>query len=111
MASSATPSQRRIGGVENCGFSPSCPKHVVYTTGILHAFALEAASMCANPRLRLRRPCGRCRRFPRSISGLYDRGLIQAGMTVDLAVFDPAGARDTATCDKSRQYSEGVPLI
>lgn len=46
--------------------------------------------------------------LPAARLGLKDRGLLQTGHFADIAVFDPAAIRDTATFDKPHSYAEGV---
>jgi len=43
--------------------------------------------------------------------GLQDRGLLRVGMKADLAAFDPATVRDTATFEKPMAYPEGIPHV
>ena len=49
--------------------------------------------------------------FPAARLGLVDRGLVRPGMKADLAIFDPARVRDTATFEKPHQYAEGFSHI
>jgi dihydroorotase/N-acyl-D-amino-acid deacylase len=49
--------------------------------------------------------------FPAARIGLSDRGLLRAGMKADIAIFDPARVRDTATFTAPHQYAEGFSAV
>jgi N-acyl-D-aspartate/D-glutamate deacylase len=49
--------------------------------------------------------------FPAQRLGFSDRGVLRAGMKADIAIFDPAGIRDTATFEKPHAYAEGVTHV
>jgi len=46
--------------------------------------------------------------LPASNLGIRDRGMLRAGYHADLAVFDPAAIRDTATFEKPQSYAVGM---
>ena len=49
--------------------------------------------------------------FPAARMRLADRGILRPGMRADVAVFDPATVRDTATFEKPHSYAEGFSLV
>jgi len=49
--------------------------------------------------------------FPAARLGLSDRGVLRPGMKADIAVFDAAKVRDTATFAKPHQYAEGFSHV
>jgi len=49
--------------------------------------------------------------FPAARLSIADRGILRAGMKADIAVFDPATVRDTATFEKPHQYAEGFSHV
>ncbi len=46
--------------------------------------------------------------LPARVFDMQDRGLLQAGMIADVAVFDLDAVRDVATYTDPHQYSEGM---
>ncbi len=49
--------------------------------------------------------------LPAQRLGLADRGVLRVGMKADIAVFDAARVRDTATFEKPHAYAEGVSYV
>ena len=49
--------------------------------------------------------------FPAQRLGLLDRGVLRPGLKADIAVFNAARVRDTATFEKPHSYAEGVSLV
>ena len=49
--------------------------------------------------------------FPAQRLKLTDRGVLKEGMMADVAVFDPARVRDTATFERPHQYAEGMATV
>jgi len=49
--------------------------------------------------------------FPAARLRLADRGVLRPGMKADIAVFDPATVRDTATYEKPHSYAEGFSVV
>jgi N-acyl-D-amino-acid deacylase len=49
--------------------------------------------------------------FPAARLGLADRGVLRPGLKADVAVFDAAAVRDTATFTRPHQYAEGFSHV
>ncbi len=61
--------------------------------------------------LRLEEAIRKMTSFATEAAGLSDRGLIKPGCAADLAVFDPATVRSTATFESPNNYSEGFRYV
>ncbi len=49
--------------------------------------------------------------MPAQRLGLTDRGVLRQGLKADVAIFDAATVRDTATFEKPHSYAEGVTMV
>jgi N-acyl-D-amino-acid deacylase len=49
--------------------------------------------------------------FPAARLKITDRGILRPGMKADIAIFDPATVRDTATFEKPHSYAEGFACV
>jgi N-acyl-D-amino-acid deacylase len=49
--------------------------------------------------------------MPAQRLGLTDRGVLREGLKADIAIFDAARVRDTATFEKPHSYAEGVNIV
>ena len=49
--------------------------------------------------------------FPATRLKIADRGVLKVGMKADIAIFDPARVRDTATFEKPHAYAEGFSHV
>lgn len=49
--------------------------------------------------------------FPAVRLGITDRGILRPGTKADIAIFDPARVRDTATFERPHQYAEGFTHV
>jgi N-acyl-D-amino-acid deacylase len=49
--------------------------------------------------------------LPQRRLGQWDRGIVRPGFWADLAVFDPATVRDTATYQDPKRFPEGIPYV
>jgi N-acyl-D-amino-acid deacylase len=49
--------------------------------------------------------------FPAMRMRLTDRGIVRPGMKADIAVFDAADVKDTATFEKPHQYAAGMHVV
>jgi dihydroorotase/N-acyl-D-amino-acid deacylase len=61
--------------------------------------------------LRLETAVQKMSALPAQRLGMSDRGVLRQGLKADIAVFDAAAIRDTATFEKPHSYAEGVSLV
>ena len=61
--------------------------------------------------LRLETAVQKMTSLPAQRLGLADRGVLREGLKADIAVFDAARVRDTATFEKPHSYAEGVNVV
>jgi len=65
----------------------------------------------AERRLSLEEAIRKLTGLPAQVFGLDDRGLIRPGLAADLAVFDPAELKDTATYTHPRRPAQGMSYV
>jgi N-acyl-D-amino-acid deacylase len=61
--------------------------------------------------LSLEEAIGKMSAFPAARLGFGDRGLLRPGLKADIAIFDPATVRDTATFTRPHAYAEGFSHV
>jgi N-acyl-D-amino-acid deacylase len=49
--------------------------------------------------------------LPATVFGITDRGVLRPGAFADIAIFDPASIKDTATYQDPQQLATGVPTV
>src|SRR5581483_1529002 len=111
-----------IGNEENIRAVMQHPAHAAGSDGIVvgdrphprawGTFARFLAEYARRLRLvRLEEMVRKMTSLPCQRLGIFDRGLIRAGMAADVVCFDPERVQDTATYEQPRSHPLGIPYV